>query len=121
MPAGGDDGRKWWTVGAVSLVFLPLVIAFYGIVVALPAIGRDLHRSTTSLAWTVNAFMLGLYGLLAAGIGQGLAYNLSNTAALAPIAPEKAGVASGVLNTIRMVGLAVGVALTGVLVRALRV
>jgi predicted MFS family arabinose efflux permease len=58
-------------------------------------------------------------GLLAAGGGQGLAYNLSNTAAMAPIPPAKAGVASGVLNTIRMVGLAVGVALTGVLVRGL--
>jgi hypothetical protein len=49
----------------------------------------------------------------------GLAYNLSTTAAMAPIPPDKAGVASGVLNTIHMVGLAVGVALTGVLVRAL--
>jgi predicted MFS family arabinose efflux permease len=58
-------------------------------------------------------------GLLAAGVGQGLAYNLSTTAAMAPIPPDKAGVASGVLNTIRMVGLAVGVALTGVLVRSL--
>jgi hypothetical protein len=58
-------------------------------------------------------------GLLAAGVGQGLAYNLSTTAGMAPIPPDKAGVASGVLNTLRMVGLAVGVALTGVLVRAL--
>jgi hypothetical protein len=48
-----------------------------------------------------------------------LAYNLSTTAGMAPIPPEKAGVASGVLNTLRMVGLAIGVALTGVLVRAL--
>jgi MFS family permease len=63
--------------------------------------------------------VLVLCGLLAAGVGQGLAYNLSTTAGMAPIPPEKAGVASGVLNTIRMVGLAVGVALTGVLVRAL--
>jgi EmrB/QacA subfamily drug resistance transporter len=66
MAAAGDDGRKWWTVIAVSLVFLPLVIDFYGIVVALPAIGRDLHSSTTSLAWTVNAFMLGMAGPLVA-------------------------------------------------------
>src|SRR5262245_39892573 len=66
MPAGGDDGRKWWIVAAISLVFLPLVIDFYGIVVALSAIGRDLHSSTTSLAWTVNAFMLGMAGPLVA-------------------------------------------------------
>jgi MFS family permease len=63
--------------------------------------------------------LLVLGGLLAAGVGQGLAYNLSTTAAMAPIPQDKAGVASGVLNTIRMVGLAVGVALTGVLVRGL--
>jgi hypothetical protein len=63
--------------------------------------------------------LLVLCGLLAAGVGQGLAYNLSTTAAMAPIPQDKAGVASGVLNTIRMVGLAVGVALTGVLVRGL--
>jgi MFS family permease len=62
--------------------------------------------------------VLVLSGLLAAGVGQGLAYNLSTTAGMAPIPPDKAGVASGVLNTLRMVGLAVGVALTGVLVRA---
>ena len=68
MAAGADDARKWWIVGAVSLVFLPLIIDFYGIVVALPSIGRDLHSSTTSLAWTVNAFMLGMAGpLVAAG------------------------------------------------------
>jgi EmrB/QacA subfamily drug resistance transporter len=64
VAAGADDARKWWTVGAVSLVLVPLFIDFYGIVVALPSIGRDLHSSTTSLAWTVNAFMLGMAGPL---------------------------------------------------------
>jgi hypothetical protein len=34
--------------------------------VALPAIGRDLNNPTTSLAWTVNAFMLGMAGPLVA-------------------------------------------------------
>jgi hypothetical protein len=34
MAAGADDARKWWIVVAVSLVLLPLVIDFYGIVVA---------------------------------------------------------------------------------------
>jgi MFS family permease len=57
---------KWWTLIAVSLVFLPLNIDFYGIVVALPTIGRELGASTTSLAWTVNAFILGMAGPLVA-------------------------------------------------------
>jgi EmrB/QacA subfamily drug resistance transporter len=66
LAAGSDDPRRWWVVAAVSLVYLPLVIDFYGIVVALPTIGRDLDSSTTSLAWTVNAFMLGMAGPLVA-------------------------------------------------------
>ena len=45
MAAGADGGRKWWSVGAVSLVVPPLVIDCYGIVVALPAIGRDPGRN----------------------------------------------------------------------------
>jgi len=57
---------KWWTLIAISLVFLPLNIDFYGIVVALPTIGRELGASTTSLAWTVNAFILGMAGPLVA-------------------------------------------------------
>ena len=57
---------KWWTLAAISLVFLPLTIDFYGIVVALPSIGRELGASTTSLAWAVNAFMLGMSGPLVA-------------------------------------------------------
>ena len=88
---------------ALAAGMLWLVLAFALLAVIEPASGPAL------VVW----------GLLAAGVGQGLAYNLSTTAAMAPIPQEKAGVASGVLNTIRMVGLAVGVALTGVLVRYL--
>jgi EmrB/QacA subfamily drug resistance transporter len=82
-------------------------------------LGLALGFALLALIEPASGPALVLWGLLAAGVGQGLAYNLSTTAAMAPIPPAKAGVASGVLNTIRMVGLAVGVALTGVLVRGL--
>jgi hypothetical protein len=51
-------------------------------------------------------------GLLATGIGESLADDLSTTAGMAPIPPDKTGVASGVLNTLRLIDLAVGAALT---------
>ena len=66
-----------------------------------------------------SGFGLVLAGLIVSGIGQGLAFNLSTTAAMSSIAEEKAGAASGILTAIRIVGVAVGVAATGVLVRSL--
>ena len=50
---------------------LPLFISnvdFFGVGVALPALGRDLHGSTTTLQWVVNAFGLAFAApLVAAG------------------------------------------------------
>jgi EmrB/QacA subfamily drug resistance transporter len=41
---------------------------FFGVTVALPAIGTDLHASTATLEWTVNAFLLAFAApLIAAG------------------------------------------------------
>jgi hypothetical protein len=40
-------------------------------------------------------------GLVVAGFGQGFAYNISNTAGMESMPDEKAGVASGVLQTAR--------------------
>ena len=52
------ENRKWWVVAAMAPPLLILTIDFFGIAVALPSIGHDLQTSTTSLEWTVNAFML---------------------------------------------------------------
>jgi len=46
------------------------------------------------------------------GIGQGLAYNVSTTAAMSEIPDEKAGVASGMIAVLRLTGMVVGLALT---------
>ena len=64
MAAGADGGRKWWIVGAVSLV-VPLVIGCYGIVVALPA------RSGAIQAGMILYAALSLAGVAVAMIGTG--------------------------------------------------
>ena len=58
-------------------------------------------------------------GLIVTSIGQGLAYNISTTAGMSAIPEQKAGAASGVLCTIRLLGLVLGVAATGALFKIL--
>ncbi len=67
----------------------------------------------------VTAFMATgslLVPLLVVGIGQGAAIAPTTTIAMRRIPPELAGAASGVLNTARQVGAAVGAAVVGGLV-----
>ncbi|MDQ2677666.1 MAG: MFS transporter [Actinomycetota bacterium] len=52
-----------------------------------------------------------LVAMLLSGVGQGLSYNMSTTAAMAAVPDEDAGVASGLLTAVRNVGVAAGVAL----------
>ena len=54
-----------------------------------------------------------LVGLVIAGFGQGFAYNISNTAGMESMPDEKAGIASGVLQTARLMGIVIGLALSG--------
>jgi hypothetical protein len=58
-------------------------------------------------------------GLLIAGLGQGFAYNLSNTAGMESMPDSQAGVASGVLQTSRLMGIVIGLAISGALFRGL--
>ncbi|MFO0998687.1 MAG: MFS transporter [Alphaproteobacteria bacterium] len=57
--------------------------------------------------------------LVISGFGQALAYNISTNAAMSAIPEEKAGAASGVLSSLRMLGLVMGVAVTGALFNGL--
>jgi EmrB/QacA subfamily drug resistance transporter len=52
------ENRKWWVVLAMSGVMIVLTVDFFGLTVALPSIGDDLDASTTTLLWTVNAYLL---------------------------------------------------------------
>lgn len=58
----------------------------------------------TSAMWVV------LVAMACSGVGQGLAYNVSTTAAMAAVPDDDAGVASGLLTAVRNVGVAAGVA-----------
>jgi EmrB/QacA subfamily drug resistance transporter len=60
-----------------------------------------------------------LIGLVIAGFGQGFAYNISNTAGMESMPDEKAGIASGVLQTARLMGIVIGLALSGSLFASL--
>ena len=57
-----------------------------------------------------------LPGFALAGVGFGLTMPASTTAALACVSIDKTGVASGVLNTFRQLGGALGIAVTGAVV-----
>ena len=58
VPMITAQNRKWWVVIAMSGVMILLTVDFFGITVALPRIGDDLDASTTTLLWTVNAYLL---------------------------------------------------------------
>ncbi len=58
----------------------------------------------TSPMWVV------IVAMLLSGVGQGLSYNVSTTAAMAAVPDADAGVASGLLTALRNVGVAAGVA-----------
>ena len=59
---------KWWTLVAVCLATLMLLLDVTIVNVALPAIERDLHASFSDLQWVVDAYSLTLAAaLLTAG------------------------------------------------------
>ncbi len=59
-----------------------------------------------------------LPGLIVAGVGIGLTTAPVTAAALDFAPPDQAGVRAGILNTSRMIGLAIGIALMGAIVTA---
>jgi EmrB/QacA subfamily drug resistance transporter len=78
---------------------------------AITALGLALmHGITANSAWTEL-----LPGLLLVGVGIGLANPAIASIALGVVAPERSGMASGISNTFRIGGLAVGVAALGAL------
>jgi EmrB/QacA subfamily drug resistance transporter len=68
---------------------------------------------------TDSGVALVVIGLAFAGLGQGFAYNLSNTAGMESMPDEKTGVASGVLQTARLMGIVIGLAISGAVFRGL--
>ncbi|MEU8548399.1 MFS transporter [Streptomyces roseoverticillatus] len=118
---------------AAGLTCLPMSAAAF--VVASLA-GRFLHD--VSPRWTIGAGLLligaGAFlqatvdagstwtalvpGLAVTGIGVGIATPMLASAAMASVAPERGGMASGAVNTARQLGNALGIAVLGVVFHA---
>lgn len=69
--------------------------------------------TTSGTALVTVAFVL-------SGVGQGLAFNVSNVAGMDAVEPARAGLASGMINGIRQLGSLFGLAVTEVLFALLR-
>jgi len=93
-------------------VSLPLVVGLFAAAdgLALTAVGVYLLGTDPSRSWTVL-----VPGFVLAGAGLGIGMASSASAALAAAEPERAGMATGTVTTVRQVGLAAGVAALGAL------
>ena len=60
-----------------------------------------------------------ILGLVIAGFGQGFSFNISNSAGMDAMPDDKSGIGSGVLSFVRLMGIIVGLALSGALFKAL--
>src|SRR3954451_15704711 len=95
-------GRLIGRVGMRVLLGAAMVLAAVGL-------GGMAHLSATS-TWPVL-----LPGLVLAGAGLGITSTALASAALAAVEPARAGMAAGLVNTLRQVGTATGVAVFGAL------
>src|ERR1700743_1362196 len=59
-----DGNRHWCTLRAVCFALFMIMLDNTVVNVALPSIQRDLHATTSSLEWTVNAYTLAFAVLL---------------------------------------------------------
>ena len=86
-------GSRWLMAGGMTLVAGSLVVFA--------------QLDTTSGFWNI------LPGLLIGGVGMALTMSPMTSATLSAVSVDKAGVASGVLNTFRQVGGSLGIAVGG--------
>ena len=116
-----------------GLCFLPLTITSF---VSAPIAAQLAHRVPPVVTLTVSLATVaaGLYwasridassewtdlapGFVLAGIGLGVSSAVLSGAALASVEPDRAGMATGLVNTMRQVGTAAGVAALGALFSA---
>lgn len=117
-----------YTPFEAGLRFLPLTVTSF---VAAPVAARFGHRIPTVVTLPVSLLLVtvGLVwasrvdaasewtavapGFVLAGIGLGTSSAVLSGAALASVEPDRAGMATGVVNTLRQVGTAAGVAAMG--------
>jgi EmrB/QacA subfamily drug resistance transporter len=64
QPEHTDDRSRWLALYVLCIGVLMIVLDVTVVNVALPSIQDDLHFSTSSLAWVVNAYLIAFGGLL---------------------------------------------------------
>jgi len=116
-----------------GLVFLSFTIPFTALSLRIGSIMRRFGRSMPMFVGMVvvaagvvvlavvdatTGIGLVIAGLVVLSCGEGLAYNVSSTAAMDAVSDQKAGIASGMVSTSRFVGMVIGLAVTGALFRA---
>ena len=61
------DPRRWIALSLLAIADFVVVLDATIVNIALPSIGRNLHASTSELAWVVSAYILAFGSLLNAG------------------------------------------------------
>jgi EmrB/QacA subfamily drug resistance transporter len=118
-----ETGVRFLPLSALSFLAAPLagrlssrvpIRALIGTGLALNAIAMwSMSRLTTGSHWTVL-----LPGFLIGGIGIGLVNAPLATTAVSTVRVERAGMASGINNTFRQIGIATGIAALGAIFSA---
>jgi EmrB/QacA subfamily drug resistance transporter len=100
------------TVGAIGAQGAVLKAGFRGVAIPGMVLIAGGCLLLTQLSVGSGYFPYILFGLLAGGLGIGLAFVTATVAALTGVAAQEAGLASGLSNTALQVGGAIGVAIT---------
>ncbi|WP_349631798.1 MFS transporter [Bradyrhizobium liaoningense] len=114
-----------------AMIFTPSAIAFFGGALAVPSIVRGsawkalpygvaifgaglLVSVSSSLAFGFQLYVM-LFALVLIGLGQGISVPLALSSVISGLDRKQAGMASGTVSTIQMMGAAFGVAAAGAL------
>lgn len=113
----GGKQRRWWALAATCFGLFMALLDVTVVNVALPVIQRDLDASFSDLQWVISAYTVALAAFLvtAGGLGNGLVNPPISTVAVSTVSRGRAGMASGVNNVCRQVGMAFGIAFLGAL------
>ncbi|MBP2478986.1 EmrB/QacA subfamily drug resistance transporter [Crossiella equi] len=118
-----QDSRGLGPAGT-GLTLLPMAVTSF---LVSTAAGKVLHRVPPRLTLAAGSLLLGKgfllawlslpLGLVVVGAGVGLSVPATSSAVLAAVPPERAGLASGALATVRQLGQVLGVAVLGLVFR----
>ena len=113
-------GLRFLPLSLVSFAVAPLTGRLIGKVAMRVLLGVAMVAATAGLAsmahlTATSTWLVLLPGFILAGIGLGVTSTGLASAALAAVEPAHAGMAAGLVNTLRQVGIATGVAVLGAL------